>query len=361
VFETDPCPECGVPKHISNEHLWLNSGVIAQSRDLQHRLIFIESENLDPLFEGIGTVIGRPIEKIVIDTARRATRLYTDRLISNEVRGLIRAKALSMEVISDSLKASGRMLGYANYLEFNYRYEGDQDDYFKDRVESPYSLPLLCGNNLGSNNAIDGGRWDVRYEKILPEVYDITTFRSKSPPEPEGGLIMKQYFHKDGDIELKKCSSCGCPAALSEFKWYLDKGMIESARTGRRMAFIGPQMLDAIFEELTSKFGETVPRLLVEEQRRFVKSGNYSIDEVGDEENMRNQFALRGLGDLRDIEVKSKGIRYHLDNAVLHPLLVGLAQGLYEKAFHVDSVVEWELSEKGELIVEVTAKVDSKA
>jgi hypothetical protein len=359
VYETDFCPECGVPSYISDLNIWLNSGVIVHSRDMQHRLIFMESENLDLLFEGIGKIIGRSVEKTVIDTARRATSVYLDRMISNEIRNLIQAKALSVDVVADSLKTSGRMFGYANYLKFEYRYQEDENDYFKDRVENPYSLPLLCGNFIGSNEANLGGSWEVKYEKISPQIYDLTSFRSSNPPEREGGIALKQYFHRDGDIELEKCSTCGSPAALSEFKWYLDKGMIKSTKTGRRMALFGPHMLDNVFEELALEFGETVTRLVVEEQRSVVRSGYFSIEEVGDEENMRKQFALRGLGDLRDIEVSNRGMRYHLDNAVLHPLLIGLAQGLYEQDFHVDSIAEWELSEKGSLEVAVTAKQHS--
>ena len=47
-----PCSECGAPKYFTQEHLWLNNGDIVQKRDQRHRLIFLESENLDPLFAG---------------------------------------------------------------------------------------------------------------------------------------------------------------------------------------------------------------------------------------------------------------------------------------------------------------------
>ena len=43
-----------------------------------------------------------------------------------------------------------------------------------------------------------------------------------------------------------------------------------------------------------------------------------------------------------------------IENAFLHLLLVGLAQGFYKLAFSRDGVAEWELSANGDLAVEVS-------
>lgn len=40
----------------------------------------------------------------------------------------------------------------------------------------------------------------------------------------------------------------------------------------------------------------------------------------------------------------------------LHLIVVGLVQGLYELAFDIESKVDWELSEAGDLKIEVTPK-----
>lgn len=47
------CEECNAPLVFTGEHLWLNNGDIVQKRDQGHRLVFLESENLDPLIRGI--------------------------------------------------------------------------------------------------------------------------------------------------------------------------------------------------------------------------------------------------------------------------------------------------------------------
>ena len=43
-----------------------------------------------------------------------------------------------------------------------------------------------------------------------------------------------------------------------------------------------------------------------------------------------------------------------MENAALPLLTVGLTQGTFEKAFDVNSEVEWELSEDGDLNIEVS-------
>ncbi|MDY6796737.1 MAG: hypothetical protein SWK76_15860 [Actinomycetota bacterium] len=75
------CELCRVPEYISTEHLWINSGLIAQKRDQRHVVVSRKSENLDPLFEGI--------ERTPLATRHRAGRAYMDRLIPKGVRDLL--------------------------------------------------------------------------------------------------------------------------------------------------------------------------------------------------------------------------------------------------------------------------------
>ncbi len=84
------CPECKVPGKFVDNHLWLGGGTVVQSTDQEHRMVLIECANLDPLFKGIEEIIGVPIERIVIETKRRATRDYLNRLIPDEIKDLVR-------------------------------------------------------------------------------------------------------------------------------------------------------------------------------------------------------------------------------------------------------------------------------
>ena len=114
---------------------------------------------------------------------------------------------------------------------------------------------------------------------------------------------------------------------MSAYKWYLDKGVLKNTYTGKRMAMLGGGLLDPLFDELTVELGESIPRTVVEAQRRFVKTGFYSIAEVGDEGDIRTQLALRGLGNLKEISIGRKGVHVRLANAYLHLFVVSLVQG----------------------------------
>lgn len=184
-------------------------------------------------------------------------------------------------------------------------------------------------------------------------------YRSKVFPSPhhEGlreRLKFVDYRHQPGDIELERCTACGGPKALSYYQWLINRGIIVNKFTKRRMAFFGPQMLDPVFEELEAELGEAIPGIAVEAQRLFTRTGFYSLDDVSGEGDFRTQLALRGLGNLKEIDLRRKGVRMSIDNAVLPLLVVGMMQDIFEMAFDVESSVEWELSDLGRLHVEIS-------
>ena len=80
-------------------------------------------------------------------------------------------------------------------------------------------------------------------------------------------------------------------------------------------------------------------------------------DEMGSEGDFRAQLALRGMGNLQELKMGSRGMRLRVDNAAGHLLTVGMAQALFEIAFDIDSKVEWELSMEGNLEVEIRPQV----
>ena len=119
---------------------------------------------------------------------------------------------------------------------------------------------------------------------------------------------------------------------------------------------LGPAALDAIFEELERELGENIPEVVIEAQRRFVKAGFSSSQEVRSVEDFRQELALRGVGNLREFEADKSGLRVRIENPYLHLMLVGLTQGLFELAFGREGDVEWDLIEDGDLIIRVISK-----
>jgi hypothetical protein len=347
------CPECKVPEPFNQGQMWLNNGDIVQRVNPEARAGFIECENLDPLFKNIGDIIGIPIESLVVNITTRGVERYMRTLVPAEVREMVQAKRMDPNVFTNPVMTYCHTVGYGKYEYVDSRYERGEDDYSTFRILEPFSVPEAAGSLAGAISAVVGGEHAVTYKEVSPGLYEFTTSWTEYPEVLVERLQPTPYRHREGDIELERCSTCGAPAALSEFKWFLDRGLIVSKHTGRRMAILGTELLDVLFNALEAELGETIPNVVVEAQRRFVKTGFYSIDEVSDEGDFRAQLALRGMGNLREINMDSHGMHLRIDSAAGYLLTVGMVQGLFEMALDVDSHVEWELSESGDLEVEI--------
>lgn len=347
------CPECRVPEPFSQGQVWLNNGDIVQRINSEARVGFIECENLDPLFANIGDIIGTSIESMIVNITTRGVERYMGKLVPAEVKEMVQAKQMYPGVFTDPVMTYCHIVGYGKYEFVRSRYERDEEDFSVFRILEPFSVPEAAGSLAGAISAVVGGEHAVSYEETSPGLYEFTTSWTEYPEVLVERLQPTPYRHQDGDIELKRCATCGAPAALAGFRWYLDRGLIVNKHTGRRMAILGPELMDAVFMALEAELGETIPNVVVEAQRRFVKTGFYSIDEVSDEGDFRTQLALRGMGNLQEISMDSRGMHLRVDSAAVHLLTVGMVQGLFEMAFDMPSDVEWELSDGGDLEVEV--------
>lgn len=346
------CPECGVPRLVTAEHTWLSDGAIVQTRFWGHRMAFIESENLDPLFKGIEELIGMAVEDILVNVSRRATLGYMLRLVTDEVREMLIEGKVGTDFVFDSAFQLTRIMGYGDPTLVDVRFERSPDDYAVVRYHNPCSVPIIAGTVAGAVEAFTDRTAAVTYQEISPDTVEIKVFESVHPLELRNRLWFKPHQPGGGDIELRICATCGGPACLSGFSWDLDTGIIRDRATARRMALLGPPIIDTFLEELRDELGESVPEIVVEAQRRFVRNGHYPVAMIHDQ-RMREQLALRGLGDLKELEMDRDGARLRLENAALPLFDVGLTQGLYELAFGIESRAQWEISEDGTLIVNV--------
>jgi hypothetical protein len=356
MFESNTCPECGVPEYITKEHLWLDNGDIVQVRDQRHRLCLIDCENLDPLFRGIEELIGMPIEPIVVTAARRVLQSYLKQFVPKEVAERVKRRELDINDLDEGFRSLARPMGLGDYQFVDMRFEQDNNDYFTVSITEPFSVPMCAGGHAAAMETILGYDHDVTYEQVAPDKYNMTAYPSIHQRGFKGRLKVDYYDREEGDIELEKCATCGGPKALSVFKWHLDRGVIVNEAVGRRTVVQGPQELDPIFRELEEELGETVTNVAVEAQRNFTKTGFYSMGDVSTVEEFRDVLAVRGLGNLKELKISRRGLRMRLDNAVLPIIIVGMMQGVFDAALDLDSTVDWELSEEGSLNIEVTPR-----
>jgi hypothetical protein len=84
-----------------------------------------------------------------------------------------------------------------------------------------------------------------------------------------------------------------------------------------------------------------------------VRTGFYDIEGLGTR-GMREQLAVRGLGNILELKSNERGLSIRIENSFLHLIVIGLVRGLYEYAFNIDTHLDWELSDEGELDVTVT-------
>jgi hypothetical protein len=351
--ETTSCAECGVPNYISTEHLWLDNGDIVHSRDRARRVVFMESENIDPLLKGIEALIGASIEHIVIACVTRNVRAP----LSTFVPEVERRRVLKMETdyrgLLDTFMMISEVMGRGKLEVVDLRYRGDDQDFCVFRMTEPFSVPLCCGARAAGIEAILGYDHGVTYQELSPNEYLMTVFPSEHPKGLEGRMSQADYTPRAGGIELERCSTCGVPIAVSPYKWYADRGVILGGTAGRRMVLLAPHELDPVFQELADELGDTIPQTVVEAQRRFTRTGFFEMGELR-ETNLRLQLAFRGLGNLGAFEIGKPGLSMRLDNAVMPLLMVGMMQGLYEMSYALDSTVDWDLSAEGLLTVEVS-------
>lgn len=353
MLELKMCPECGVPELINSEYLWLNNGDIIDSRAQSSRMVVIETQNLDLLFRNIAQIIGSEIEHLVITAGRRACRIFLLPFVPGETREKIRNKEIDYELIDAMFRDVARVNGIGDYRPVDKRYEQDEKDYCTVSIGEPHCLPMAVSAHVGAIECLTEVDHGYKYEEVSPNVYRITTLPSPHSEELSKRMWTEPYHHRDGDVELERCATCGGPKALSGYQWYPDRGVIINKPTDRRMGILGNAELDPIFHELEEELGDTIPRAVVEAQRRFTRSGFYTLDDVTDEGDFRNQLALRGLGNLKKLEMKKTGMSMHVENVAMPYIVIGLSQGFFEIGFDLETAVDWELSEEGDLQVEV--------
>ncbi len=353
MFSMEVCPECLVPRYITREHLWLDSGVIVQKNDPAHRLVLIDTQNLDPLYKGIGELIGIPIERIVTETARRTTRAYMDKLFPEELKEAARHSFEDLMGLVEMGFQVGRLLGCGNARLSEMSIKGEADDFVTIEVTEPYSAPLYFGNFAGTAEVVLGEDSGVTYREIGAGIYEASVFRADHPAEMRERLTAKRYSYEAGGVPLEKCSTCGGPKDLADYDWNMETGIIKTRASGQRVALLGTEMLDPVFTELENELGEAIPHLVIEAQRRYMRTNAHIPSGMEREEGTRLFLALRGLGDLQEFSLSEKALKVRLTNACCHLLVTGLAQGLFEIFFSRDSRLLWDLSDDGTLEIEL--------
>jgi hypothetical protein len=349
MSEIKNCPKCGVPEQVTRDYLWLDHGDIVQKAFPATRFVLAESDNIDPLFHYMERLIDSPIDDLVITAAREIIRIYLSRLIPDDSRKLICEKKADPRLVIEELLKMSLLMGVGIQELIDMRYEGDGEDYFLIRVVKPFSLLLQTARMAGCAEALFGTQHNYAVREIAHGEYEITIFPSPHSLESRSRIRPPEYRPSKGVVDLERCQSCGGPARLSVYSWNAEEGIIMDENIGRRTVMIGSSELDLVFKALEEELGPIAPRLAVEALKRFTKENPYSLFDWTTIEEFQDMLAVRGVGYLKDMEISRKGLSMRIENCVLPLMLVGIMQGVFEKALKHDSIVEWYLDEKDNL------------
>jgi len=347
------CRKCGVPLVVGKGLVWRDNGTIVQRKDPSHRIIFFESENLEGLFEDIEKSIGSPIEHIIIESVRREARRYVEKSIPAPLRILGHRLAAELIVKKTIDIAYGFGMGRVEIPEMHFSTKGS--DHLTAEIVQPRSITLFCGELCGAFEAATGGDGSVEYEQIGDNTYRVMVRTGEHPREFEEYLHVEGYSNRQGDMRFDRCPACKTPLDISRCDWDMQRGLIFSQGTPKRMSLYGPGPIEAVFKDLERELGEDIPNLAVEAQRRYVK--NAMGGEAGKEISAyRYMYALRGLGYLSSIESSDGSVTATILNPCVVPILIGTFQGMYELTTGRDcSLHGWSLSAEGDLEVTIGA------
>jgi len=366
----EPCPECGIPLFIGRELNWEDNGVISLVRSPANRMVLYESRVIDSLFRGIEELIGLPIEHIVIESRARETKRFIERQfpawlrrtfhylnrhnVRNSPLAVVARKPIFRIAKLMAIRSMeiSELYGYGRYMLGELWKSGDRFPWRVNLIRNPYSLPFSAADALGTAEALEGQEQWVKYEKIGEDVYRVTSYPAPHPVELKERLRRKRYAFKPGDITYRRCASCGLPKELQRYRWDPEEGTITDEESGWRMAIFGPMALEAVLDDLQAELGEEVPRVVVEAERRFVKSRVGGMNWRRGGTTFNRLCALRGMGNITLFEADENHLSIKIENSCLPMLMVGMAQAIYETAMNLEKTsYEWEQKEDGDLYI----------
>jgi hypothetical protein len=168
-------------------------------------------------------------------------------------------------------------------------------------------------------------------------------------------LKRKRYDFKPGGITYERCPECGIPLEVARLEWDLEGGVINDPESGRRMALIGPTSMDSVLGDLEAELGGSIPEVVVEAQRKYIKSRIVGGQWVHGRTTFNRLCAMRGLGNITRFEANEKQLSVTIQNSCMPLLVLGMAQAIYETALGKEnSIYEWKLGEDGDFDFTVT-------
>jgi len=345
------CRKCGVPLVAGKAHEWRANGVIVQRRNPDNRMIFMETENMEDLFNGIEEIISVPIGHLIVESIRREARRYLESELKLPSSKLGRRVAMNMIIKKSKDITMG--LGIGHIETSGKRLHFDDDDYYQEIIRFPRSITMRAGELLAAFEAIMGEDGTVEYEKEDDNAFRVTVRAGEHPVELQGYFVKESHPEKKGDIDWRRCSRCGTPLDIGSCHWDSKTGSIFWSDSGNRVSIYSPTPIEAVFKDLEAELGVEIPEAIIEAQRRYTSRSMLWEKEKGID-FYRHMFAIRGLGYVSDLEIDDGLVMMNIQNPCLYPLLVGMVKGMFGHLMSGEEPThQWSVDRDGDLNIRI--------
>jgi hypothetical protein len=320
------CPECGVPRSISKENRWQDSGsILTFDNDkvtVRERSAFYEVAGLNELFQNIEALIGESIFRIIVEARRKDTLGFLEGYLSG-IKGVI-ARSIGGRAVYKSVATIGTTFGLGNFEVQDIK----RGEYFTVYCRNVYSVPLLAGDLLAAFNAVES--LSATFDQRDVNGGLLCTVSRGGQDETISSRLQPVYIApKPGSIRFDRCTKCDTPLYMKDVVYDYEEGIITDKHTGRRMTFLSTSNMDAIFREFELELGEEIIPVILEAQKDYA-TNTLRSEEITSESDVRNFFAIRGLGELTGFNLSDNRLEATMDNAYPYLLVVGLLHGMFE-------------------------------
>ncbi len=334
-------------------HQWSGDGVIIHKVMSRSNVFFMESENIDAVFNTLDRELGVPIENIIMECTRRGNRRFMEQNIPAPLRWML---SYMPRLSSGLISYAGKTLGFGSSEFVGARRRGDEKDCLVHIIHDPYSLSSMLADALGVTEAFTGQDGTVEGLPLGGDSYLVVMRTGEHRTGLEERLQLIHPPVKTIGYDLPRCEKCRLPLELSaRYRWDMRKGFILSKASGRRMVITGFDNYEAVFREIEEEIGEGISQVIVDAQREFVLHSNWDENWIESESALRINLMLRGLGYLSSYFQDGEHLKVTILNCLIPKQVVGMLQGFYELDSGKDSsTCVWSVGQEADLQIELS-------
>lgn len=351
------CQRCGVPRILTSEHRWAPNGTISLSRDVNHRMVFIDNDALNHILDSISSRIGIPLENIILEAKRKSGKDFMDAVLSG-AKGVLARSLISARVYGQ-LSKQVSMLGLGRAEVSDYK----RHAFLEGVIDDAYSAPAITGDIWGAFESVEGRAAVARYE--VDDAGRVRCFINASErerPEIDDRFSYAPPRMVPGRNIYELCPLCKAPLALGrQYEFDADRGIITDRKTGHRVVLVGVMTLANLFGELTRELGEEIPRMIQEIEKDRVKGVILSKERKRDSSQSgylkyMKTLELKGMGSGSSVALSDSRVEVRVDNPYYEPLVAGFLAGFYEATTGQESSTTWTGAQSGYTQVTVQKK-----